>query len=118
MYWQMYVRFLDNEQLKESKKIGAEWGNKIAAAIDNFFLQSQREDESKAAWVIEYIFFPGVEEMVEKASDCIVQMDMVLVADVLLKDTIINVKLFEDKNLREVLFPGVKSHELFFMDNM
>ena len=33
LHWHMFVRFLGNEQLKESKKIGAEWGNKIAAAM-------------------------------------------------------------------------------------
>ena len=26
LYWHMFVRFLDNKQLKDSKKIGAEWG--------------------------------------------------------------------------------------------
>ena len=45
-------------------------------------------------------------------------MDMVLVANVLFKDTISSGKPFEEKDLRELLFPGVKSPELFFMDKM
>ena len=114
----MFVRFLDNKQLKESKKIGAEWGNKIAAAMNKYFLQKQREDESKATWVIDRYIFTGVDEMVEKASDCIVQMDMVLVADVLFKDSISNGKLFEETDPRELRFPGVKSPELFFINKM
>ena len=56
--------------------------------------------------------------MAEKASDCIVQMDMVLVANVLFKDTISTGKLFEEKDLMELLSPGVKSPELFFMEKM
>ena len=82
------------------------------------FLQKQTEDESKATWVIDRYVFTGVDEMVEKASDCIVQMDMVLVADVMFKDSISNGKLFQEMDLRELLLPGVKSPELFFMDKM
>ena len=93
-------------------------GGKVAAAMNRYFIQKQREDESKASWVIDKYVFAGVDEMVEKASDCIVQMDMVLVANILFKDTISTGKLFEEKNLMELLFPGVKSPELFFMDKM
>ena len=118
LYWHMFVRFLDNKQLEDSTKIGAEWGEKVAAAMNRYFIQKQREDESKASWVIDKYVFAGVDEMVEKASDCIVQMDMVLVANVLFKDTISTGKLFEEKDLMELLFPGVKSPELFFMDKM
>ena len=118
LYWHMFVRFLDNKQLKDSKKIGAEWGGEIAAAMNKFFLQKQKEDESKATWVIDRYVFTSIDEMVQKASDCIVQMDVVLVAGVLFKDSISNGKLFEDTDLRELIFPGVKSPEPFFMENM
>ena len=118
LYWHMFVRFLDNKQLKDSKKIGAEWREKIAAAMNKFFLQKQKEDESKATWVIDRYVFTGIDEMVQKASDYIVQMDVVLVAGVLFKDSISNGKLFEDMDLRELIFPGVKSPEPFFMENM
>ena len=84
----MFVRFLENKQLTNSKKIGAEWGGNCRSN-EQKFPQKQREDESKATWVIDRYVFTGVAEMVEKASDCIVQINMVLVADVLLRTLLV-----------------------------
>ena len=56
--------------------------------------------------VIDWFLFTGFEEVLGKASNNIIIMDIVLLADLLFKEEIHNGELFKDLELTELLFPG------------
>ena len=118
LYWHIFVKTLQMTELEKSLSIGKEWGEKVTAAMNAHFCQLQGKDPQKKDWVLDRFVFTGVEAVVEKASDNIVVMDMVLLAKLLFKEEIKNGELFKDVELTELLFPGIQTPELLFMDKM
>ena len=43
LYWHIFVWFLDEEELKESHKIGTSWGLKVSGTMNKFFLKARQE---------------------------------------------------------------------------
>ena len=118
LYWHMFVRFLDEGELKESHKIGTAWGLKVSGTMNKFFMKARQEKGTSTLYFVEKYVSNGMEESVEKVSDLIVVSDVVSMAGVIFKDSIENRKLFKDEDLMQLLFPGVTKPEIMFPNLM
>ena len=118
LYWNMFVRFLDEGELKESYKIGTAWGLKVAGTMKKFFMKARQENGTSTLYVVEKYVSNGMEESVEKVSNMVVVSDVVSMAGVLFKDSIENRKLFKNEDLMQLLFPGVTKPDIMFPNLM
>ena len=98
LFWHMFVRFLDEGELKESHKIGTAWGLKVAGTMNKFFIKALQEKGTSTLYFVEKYVSNGIEESVEKFSDLIVVSNVVSMAGVIFKDSIENRKLFKDED--------------------
>ena len=116
--WHMFLRFLEDTDLKNSTDIGNVWGQKLAGALNKFFFKQRQEDSSRSKFSVERYVFRGMDDKVEKLSEKVIQMDVVAVAQVLFGESIKDGTAFRNADLMELLFPGVANPELLFDDIM
>ena len=112
--WHIFLRFLDDHELGQSKNIAQKWGETLAGAMNYFFRKQREKDSFRNNYGQEKYVYRGIVDNIEKLSDHVVQMDVVAVAQVLFKDSIENKTAFDNEDLMELLFPGVANPDLLF----
>ena len=113
MNWYMFLRFLEQDEIKKSKKIGEAWGKNLAATMSKYFFRVNQME--KSTYQADRFVFDHMLSTVEKLSDHAVQHDIVAVAKVIFRDSILSKDFFKNKELMELLFPNVPLPEnLFF----
>ena len=119
--WHMFLRFLDEDEIKDSKKVAEKWGLKLASAMSLYFSIKRRE-ESKTnttnVFPADKFICSDVTDSVENLCDHVVRYDVIGVVKVLFKDTIISKDFFEDKELTSLLFPDVADVEKLIQYHM
>ena len=85
--WHMFLRFLDKDEIKESKTIAEKWGKKLAGTLSKYFF-SRRKDNPNTTFLAERFVFNNVSDVVENILDHVVQNDLVGVVMVLFKETV------------------------------
>ena len=117
----MFLRFLEEDEIKDSKKIAEKWGSKLANAMSVYFSRKHREEIKKNTTNVfpaEKFICHDVTDSVENLSDLVVQYDVVLVMKVLFKDSISSKEFFEDNELTTLFFPGVADVKSLFKYHM
>ena len=113
LFWHMFVRFIDVKDLKNSATIANKWGKDLALAM------SHQDMKNRKAWFpVKKFCFTDVQHDVENLSDNVVQMDVVAIVPVLFQDIVESKAIFDDKELCDVLFPGVEDPIFLFSDIM
>ena len=105
---------MEEDEIKESKKIAEKWGNKIAGTLSQYFFSRRKEESSNTAFLAEKFIYNNVSDTVENISVNVVQYDVVGVAKVLLKESMLSREFFKDKELTTLLFPNVENPEKLF----
>ena len=94
----MFLRFLEEEEIKESKKIAEKWGSKIAGTLSQYFHNKRKEESSNTTFLAEKFVCNIVSDTVEKISDHVVQYDIVGVAMVLFKESVLSREFLRTKS--------------------
>ena len=117
--WHIFVRFLDEKELKKIDNIGEAWGRDITAAMNLYFSNQRRDnpDQQNYGPVKKYTF-AGVQADVADLSTEVVQQDVVQITRVMFKDAVLNGELFAMKELVDLLFPGVANPQALFPEIM
>ena len=117
--WHIFVRFLDEKELKNIDNIGETWGKDITGAMNQYFSNECRDNpEQKNFGPQKKYVFSGVEADVVNLSIEVVQQDVVQIARVLFKDAILSKELFAMMELCQLLFPAVRNPEGLFPEIM
>ena len=117
----MFLRFLEEDEIKDSKKIAKKWGSKLANAMSVYFSRKHREEIKKNTTNVfpaEKFICHDVTDSVENISDLVVQYDVVSVMKVLFKDSISSKEFFEDNELTTLFSPGVADVKSLFKYHM
>ena len=112
--WHMFLRFLEEDEIEESKKIAEKWGEKIAGTLSQYFYSRRKEESSNTTFLAEKFICNTVSETIENISEHVVQYDVVGVAKVLFKESVLSREFFKDKELTTLLFPNVENPEKLF----
>ena len=112
--WHMFLRFLEEDEIKETKMIAEKWGTKLAGTLSNYFFSRRKEENSNTTFLAERFVFNGVSDAVENISDHVVQNDVLGVVKLLFKETVSSKEFFNDKELAKLLFPDVAHVEKLF----
>ena len=102
--WHMFLRFLEEDEIEESKKIAEKWGNKIAGTLSKYFFSRRKDQNSNTTFLAERFVFNNVSDAVENILDHVVQNDVVGVVKVLFKETVSSKDFFNDKELKSYCF--------------
>ena len=86
--------------------------------MNAFFLRQREEGSDNHRYPPKKYVFSGVEPGVAKLSDYVAQKDVVDVARYLFTDAIESREMFEQDELCELLFPGVKHPDRLFPELM
>ena len=112
--WHMFLRFLDEDEIKESKKIAQSWGTKLAGTMSKYFFSRRKEANVNTTFLAERFVFNNVSDAVENLSDHVVQNDIVGVVKVLFQESVASKEFFKDNELLKLLFPGAAHVEKLF----
>ena len=112
--WHMFLRFLQEDEIEESKKIAEKWGEKIARTLSHYFYSRRKEESSNTTFLAEKFICNIVSDIVENISEHVVQYDVVGVAKVLFQESMLSRDFFKDKELTTLLFPNVECPKKIF----
>ena len=117
--WHIFVRFLDEKELKKIDNIGEAWGKDITAAMNLYFSNQRRDNPDQQTYgPVKKYTFAGVQADVADLSTEVVQQDVVQITMIMFKDAVLNGELFAMKELVDLLFPGVANPQALFPDIM
>ena len=112
--WHIFLRFLDKDEIKESKKIAQSWGKNLAGTMSKYFYSRRKEANVNTTFLAERFVFNNVTNAVENLSDHVVQNDIVGVAKVLFQESVASKEFFKDNELLKLLFPDAAHVEKLF----
>ena len=117
--WHIFVRFLDEKELKKIDNVGEAWGRDITAAMNLHFSNQRRDNPDQQSYgPVKKYTFAGVQADVADLSTEVVQQDVVQITRVMFKDAVLNRELFAMKELVDLLFPGVANPQALFPEIM
>ena len=94
--------------------IAETWGEKIAGTLSHYFYSRRKEESSNTTFLAEKFICNTVSETTKNISEHVVQYDVVGVAKVLFKESVLSREFFKDKELITLLFPNIENPEKLF----
>ena len=117
--WHIFVRFLDEKELRKIDSVGEAWGRDITAAMNLYFSNQRRDNPDQQTYgPMKKYTFAGVQADVADLSTEVVQQDVVQITMIMFKDAVLNGEFFAMKELVDLLFPGVANPQALFPDIM
>ena len=116
--WHIFVRFMTETELKKIDTVADTWGKNLCGAMNAYFLRQREVAPDKHRYLPKKYVFPGVEPCVAKLGNYVVQNDVVDIARFLFSHAIESREMFEQDELCELLFPGVKHPDTLFPELM
>lgn len=112
--WHMYLRFLDEEELKDVHQVAEDWGKVLEQVLNK---QMPRLPGMNAFGLDRYDF-TQVEDGVTSIGKQIVQKDVITICEYLYSEAIADKTFFEDETMMEAVFPGVDNPGRLFAYGM
>ena len=112
--WYMYLRVLDEEELKDVHQVAEDWGKVLEQVLNK---QMPRLPGMNAFGLDRYDF-TQVEDGVTSIGKQIVQKDVITICEYLYSEAIADKTFFEDETMMEAVFPGVDNPGRLFAYGM